>query len=181
MNAETAIEFEKPEHVKTLEKLRVLLLHPEMWPTVDDNPVEWDFSTILTQYKCGTAACAMGLGYLVWGERNFLRMLRGLKGRDVYLIFYNASDDRVTEVTPEMVAGRIEDYLAGRPIRLMVEGDRSEPKYDTIVTQYVYPPIPDRSHDWSATRTSYEPGDNIGFGRTEQDAIDDLLQWEAME
>jgi hypothetical protein len=43
-----------------------------------------------------------------------------------------------------------------------------------IVTEFVYPPIPDRSNDWSATLDGYEPGDPIGRGRTEQDAIDDL-------
>jgi len=43
-----------------------------------------------------------------------------------------------------------------------------------IVTEYVNPPIPDRSFDWSATLDSYEPGDPIGRGETEAEAIADL-------
>ena len=46
---------------------------------------------------------------------------------------------------------------------------------DKIITSYVYPPIPIRNYDWSAIREDYEPGDLIGTGRTEQDAIDDLV------
>jgi hypothetical protein len=49
---------------------------------------------------------------------------------------------------------------------------------DKIITSYVYPPIPIRNYDWSAIREDYEPGDLIGTGRTEQDAIDDLVRQE---
>jgi hypothetical protein len=48
-----------------------------------------------------------------------------------------------------------------------------------IVTEHVNPPIPDRSFDWSATFDGYEPGDSIGTGRTEQEAIDWLIAEEA--
>lgn len=41
---------------------------------------------------------------------------------------------------------------------------------------HVYPPIPIRSMDWRATRKGYEPGDPMGYGRTEQEAITDLLE-----
>ena len=44
-----------------------------------------------------------------------------------------------------------------------------------IVTNYIYPPIPLRQFDWSATYDNYEPGCPIGYGSTEQDAIDDLV------
>jgi len=47
-----------------------------------------------------------------------------------------------------------------------------------IITSYDYPPIPIRDYDWSAIRKDYEPGDLIGTGRTEQDAIDDLVRQE---
>lgn len=49
---------------------------------------------------------------------------------------------------------------------------------DKIITNYDYPPIPIRIYDWSAIREDYEPGDLIGTGRTEQDAIDDLVRQE---
>lgn len=44
-----------------------------------------------------------------------------------------------------------------------------------IITNYDYPPIPNRNYDWSATRDNYDEGDLIGHGKTEQMAIDDLL------
>jgi len=47
-----------------------------------------------------------------------------------------------------------------------------------IITRHEYPPIPIRDYDWSAIRESYEPGDPIGHGKTEQDAIEDLLEAE---
>jgi hypothetical protein len=43
-----------------------------------------------------------------------------------------------------------------------------------IITQYVYPPIPIREFDWSATLDNYEPGAPIGWGKTEEEAIADL-------
>lgn len=48
-----------------------------------------------------------------------------------------------------------------------------------IITENAYPPIPVRQFDWQATFDGYEPGDYIGHGAAEQDAIDDLVQqWE---
>jgi hypothetical protein len=44
-----------------------------------------------------------------------------------------------------------------------------------IETEYVHPPIPDRSMDWSATLSGYEPDDPIGRGPTETAAVADLL------
>lgn len=48
-----------------------------------------------------------------------------------------------------------------------------------IVTDCVCPPIPDRRWDWNATREGYEPGCLIGYGTTEDEAIEDLLEQEA--
>ncbi len=51
-----------------------------------------------------------------------------------------------------------------------------------IVTNYVHPPIPDRSMDWSAYREGYDGGDDetgadpCGWGPTEADAIE-CLHW----
>lgn len=47
-----------------------------------------------------------------------------------------------------------------------------------IITIQYCPPIPIREYDWSAIREDYEPGDLIGYGREEQDAIDDLIEQE---
>lgn len=36
-------------------------------------------------------------------------------------------------------------------------------------------PIPMRCFDWSAASPDYEPGDPIGHGATQQDAVEDYL------
>ena len=43
------------------------------------------------------------------------------------------------------------------------------------ITRNEYPPIPNRRWDWSAVTDDYEPGQPIGWGLTEQEAIADLL------
>ena len=45
-----------------------------------------------------------------------------------------------------------------------------------IKTEFWAKPIPLRQFDWSATEDSYEPGLPVGYGRTEQEAIADLLE-----
>lgn len=42
-----------------------------------------------------------------------------------------------------------------------------------IITQHIFPPIPDRSHDWAAYVDGEEEG-FTGFGPTEADSIADL-------
>jgi hypothetical protein len=44
-----------------------------------------------------------------------------------------------------------------------------------IRTSYDPPPIPHRQFDWTAIYDNYDGGDPIGYGKTEQDAIDDLV------
>lgn len=48
-----------------------------------------------------------------------------------------------------------------------------------IKTTFVYPPIPLRQYDWEAHFDDDEPNDNgrmkVGFGRTETEAINDLI------
>lgn len=43
-----------------------------------------------------------------------------------------------------------------------------------VITKFVYPPIPIRCFDWSATLGDYEPGNIVGYGETEAEAIADL-------
>lgn len=47
-----------------------------------------------------------------------------------------------------------------------------------IITSQDCPPIPVRNYDWSASREDWDEGDLIGYGKTEQDAIYDLLEKE---
>lgn len=46
-----------------------------------------------------------------------------------------------------------------------------------ILTDFVYPPIPIRKFDWSAIDGDTYDGEGcpVGYGATEQEAIDDLL------
>lgn len=43
-----------------------------------------------------------------------------------------------------------------------------------IETTYSPPPIVSRKYDWVAIFQGYEPGDLVGYGETEQEAIEDL-------
>jgi hypothetical protein len=45
-----------------------------------------------------------------------------------------------------------------------------------VITTPIRPPIPVRDFDWSAMDVGYEPGDPIGYGPTEQEAINNLNQ-----
>lgn len=47
-----------------------------------------------------------------------------------------------------------------------------------IITDFIHPPIPDRRHDWLAYREGDEEEGHKGEGRTEAEAIQDLLDWE---
>lgn len=50
-----------------------------------------------------------------------------------------------------------------------------------IITSHDCPPISVRDYDWSASREDWDEGDFIGYGRTEQEAIDDLLGKECLK
>lgn len=67
---------------------------------------------------------------------------------------------------------RISETMTGGAIYQHDSGEK-------IRTDYIYPPIPDRRFDWQAYRDDDEPNDNgsmvCGHGRSEQEAIDDLL------
>jgi len=53
--------------------------------------------------------------------------------------------------------------------------DNNEP----IITSHIYPPIPIRIFDWCAYRDpEVQP---YGYGRTKEEAIADLLEWEEDE
>lgn len=47
-----------------------------------------------------------------------------------------------------------------------------------IITDYDPKPIPDRRWDWVAAREGCDDGDWVGYGRTEAEAIADLLELE---
>jgi hypothetical protein len=45
-----------------------------------------------------------------------------------------------------------------------------------IITSYWAKPIPLRQFDWEAVTDDYEEGCPIGFGKTEAEAIDNLIE-----
>jgi hypothetical protein len=47
-----------------------------------------------------------------------------------------------------------------------------------IITNYDCPCIPIRDYDWSALREDWDLDEPIGYGRTEQEGINDLLEKE---
>lgn len=60
-----------------------------------------------------------------------------------------------------------------------VECGLGDDSHEPVNLHFVYPPIPDRQFDWQAVRGSYDLGDKVGFGRTREEAIADLLEREA--
>ena len=46
----------------------------------------------------------------------------------------------------------------------------------TIITEFVYPPIPIRSFDWAAMEEGYDLGSKVGRGETQEEAVLDLLE-----
>ncbi len=66
------------------------------------------------------------------------------------------------------------------PVNLPFPADQV-PTSESVVpikTAFIYPPIPDRRFDWQATRGDPDEGSLVGWGRTEQEAIADLLMLE---
>jgi len=47
-----------------------------------------------------------------------------------------------------------------------------------IITEHWKKPVPIRKYDWEAHREHYDLDDYIGYGSTEQEAIDDLIEVE---
>jgi hypothetical protein len=52
-------------------------------------------------------------------------------------------------------------------------------KESKIITDHIFPPIPIRDYDWSATRENYD--DLTGYGKTKEEAIKNLEQLESDE
>ena len=47
-----------------------------------------------------------------------------------------------------------------------------------IELRFLYPSIPDRNCDWQATRSGYDVGEPIGYGKTPMGALKHLLELE---
>lgn len=62
--------------------------------------------------------------------------------------------------------------------RMIYHSQIKKTKMRKILTSYECPPIPVREYDWSAAREDWDLDEPIGYGRTEQEAIDDLLEKE---
>lgn len=98
-------------------------------------PWRWDFSSFsdAVDTECGTAGCAGGLAAAMWlgvhesGEElvHFMSRIFGITYVHAEQLFVEGFTRNSGLVTPAVVAARIDDYLAGRRIRYLVEGDRS--------------------------------------------------------
>lgn len=47
-----------------------------------------------------------------------------------------------------------------------------------IITDFDPKPIPNRNFDWTACRDGYDEGEPVGYGRTEDAAVESLLDAE---
>lgn len=97
-----------------LRQLSYVLRRPELW-----SRLTWNFDELLTKLDCGTVGCAIGVAEVVWGRRRgdrwpFYAKRFKMTKYDFNNIFLNdcayapVPDD---EVTPTMVADRIDEYI----------------------------------------------------------------------
>jgi len=63
-------------------------------------------------------------------------------------------------------------------LKKLVDSTVREIEKGPITTERIDPPIPTNKHDWQAFRDSYDEGDEVGYGKTEQEAINDLIEQE---
>lgn len=64
----------------------------------------------------------------------------------------------------------------GKGCRELFIADAEAKIGEKIKTHFEYPPIPVRDHDWCAVTDNYDgEGSPIGWGRTEEAAIEDLI------
>lgn len=107
----------------SLEGLAWLLRHPAEW----QKGHVWNFAKAWEVTSCGTAGCAIGIMYGAWPATlsvdDNIATLGMYKDGAFSRIFRAGMFDR-RAITPSVVADRIDDYLAGRPIRYLVAGDR---------------------------------------------------------
>lgn len=113
---------------RSLEALAYVLRHQETWPPNH----RFDFGFPLTRHECGTAGCAWGIAQLLWPETIGMHESMGTIGgtMEAFGIESDAAFDifvsgcgrdafgDVAPVSATDVATRIDDYLAGRPIRV---------------------------------------------------------------
>jgi hypothetical protein len=107
--AEIVPDLTKP----SLEALAYVLEHVERWP----QGWKWDFSAV---NECGTAGCALGIAHTLWGNCGPTLGVDFVSRDSVDCGQMNAVFNGGTfssEITPAIVAARIRDHLAGRPVR----------------------------------------------------------------
>lgn len=119
--------------VPTLAGMAFILRNPVLWP----HGHTWDFSVGLDMNSrcslghtpplpiCKSIGCAKGMAWRLWGsEAGDLAMREQAHGDAHDQIFTAGMNGHAHRITPEVVASRIDDFLAGRPIRFIREGDR---------------------------------------------------------
>jgi hypothetical protein len=102
-SAETQPDLSTP----SLEALAFVLEHPEAWP----KGWAWDFSR--ATHKYGTAGCALGIADALWKRERHRDFINDYP--TWHSVFIRGAAD--SDITPQIVAARIRDHLAGRPIR----------------------------------------------------------------
>ena len=73
------------------------------------------------------------------------------------------------------LSAHLEKEVADAAARSFARGDWRRSIEPRILTRFIYPPIPTRSNDWVAYYDGDEKSGKYGYGATEQDAIDDLM------
>lgn len=95
----------------------------ENWEESPVANLRFNFADPEPHITCGTAGCAMGTAKVLWGDYRGTDATHDLRISGKSAAIYCAGQhDKL--VTAKVVAGRMRDALAGRPIRYLVRGDR---------------------------------------------------------
>lgn len=74
----------------------------------------------------------------------------------------------------ELSAQDITERIVGSYLRKKRELDAEVERDERITVHLVNPPIPDRRWDWCAYRKGEEESGNYGWGRTAQEAVNEM-------
>ncbi len=94
----------------------------------------------------------------------------------------NCNEAELRELS-QLIQDTVESFFSARSARdtQLISSKRRattqpEGALEPVYTAYDPKPIPMRDHDWCAYYDSYEPGAPLGWGASEQLAVNDLLE-----
>ena len=164
-----------------------------MWLPVADHPFGGCFIFAHPAYEAGLLIAYSYREPILFPRRFSEQLREGIGGP---LIPWRSDQDRwfnnplvaereMRNLTQECIRATRKNplYIHPSPFLVQVINDHAQsgavdavPAEPKIVTRHIFPPIPDRSHDWHAYLDGHEESGPQGFGHTEEGAIADLKE-----